>query len=182
MSVDWLEESKRQNCFVPFNEYELPVFKGISVGIIGFGNDDYRQIEEILTENGATVKIIDITALDQISSTEPANNWNIALLDLNNYKKYENIINKFSCPVTSIDWVQDCILQKEFNWPNKHLINKEFNVKSNRPNKRFNLNDEELDKMLNSVECTSKQFQYLKDCVFYFSKSVDQNTLKHQKR
>lgn len=182
LAIEWIEESKRQNEFVRYTDYELPVFKGLSFGVIGFGTNDYKQIEEILTQNGATVKIIDITSLDQHSSTEPANSWNIALLDLNNYKKYENIISKFSCPLTSIEWIQDCILAKEFNWPNKHLINKEFNVKVNKQNKKFNLTNEELDKMMNSVECTSKQFQYLKDSVFYFPKNIDDNTLKYQKR
>ena len=91
------------------------------------------------------------------------------------YKTYETLIDKFQCPVTSIDWIEDCILQKEFFWPNKQLVNKSFQAKQDAKNSKLKVEESDVDEMIQTIECSNKTFGFLEDVFIYFPGNLDES-------
>jgi len=129
--------------------------------VIGFNEEDFRQIQKLLTDNGAIVKIIDLTGInEEYNSTTGETCWNIAIMDISSYKTYESLIDKFKCPVTSTDWVEDCVIQAEFYWPNKQLINKGYETKHDQKNRGMKIKMDDVDEMFETIECANNQFRF----------------------
>lgn len=108
----------------------------------------------MLIESGAQVQIVDIINYDANQSSK----FNLAVLNMSAYKTYESLINNVNCPVTSLEWVEDCLIQKTFFWPNKQLINKSFLTLQEEKNQKLKINDEALDQMIETLDSADKQF------------------------
>jgi hypothetical protein len=114
--------------------------------------------------------MIDISTINENDEPE----WNVAVINMSAYKTYETLIDKFQSPVTSIEWIEDCILQKQFFWPNKQLINKNFARESRNGNTKLKLVESDIDEMIQTIECSNKCFNFLQEVFIYFPGNLDE--------
>jgi len=180
---EWINDSYIKRKFLPFEDYFLSPFQGLTFILAGF---DVKE-KEVLTRkiNQCLGRMLNIEP-DEALRTCPS-----AILILNSEKAKElymdlKIGNKTEGKnILTHQWIEDCISSKRFIKGNQYSCYHLFDKTSENLEKRPVLPGYALEneiKKLEALEPDDEQGLFLSDCVIYCEKLDSSNERKIQKK
>ena len=141
----------------------MPCFAGLHIGILGFNDKENEELKQLIEEQDGSChwnhqKIIE----EKIC--------HLIILKQKQSKFYESCIETFDAPVISIEWLKQCLIQKQYLNTTRYLIstNKKFAQEI-----KISCDENIVNKVLSEYECSDETFNYLQRCVISFHRVGD---------
>jgi len=181
VTSQWLADSFKAGQFLPPTEYLLPIFKGLTIGVLGYNNEEISEIKSILEKHGGEID-------SSLQSVQEGKGIDLIMVKNSEIRRYESFILAHNKCVVTIEWLKNCLLSKQYLKPKKYSINalKTFDRQSHLQRLNDNLNsflpfEGHFIKAFNELEVGDDRYEYLEKVVIYFH-NIPDKIEKIQKR
>ncbi len=173
MTAQWLIDSFEKGHFLPPSDYLLSIFKGLSLGVLGFNNEEINEIKSIFEKEGGEIN----TSLAKI---QEGKDLHLIMVKSSEIKRYESLISAHQIPVVTIEWLKNCLISKQYLKPKKYAINfamsfdrQSIQQKLNETVEAFQNVEGFISKAYHDHEVGDDQLEYLGKTIVYFHNIPD---------
>lgn len=163
----WLYKSLENGSFLPIDEFLLPMFNELKIGVLGFSTEELVDIKKKIEECGGTL----ITNINDIMN---APDISLILLKASELKTYESFLHILKTPVVHESWLNICFEQKFFIRPEFFLIGHKSITQTIAIQKEmFNqemkiLKEHKLKKCMKEIDSGDQSYWFLSNAIIYF--------------
>lgn len=173
MTSQWLIDSFEKGHFLPPNDYLLPIFKGLSLGVLGFNNEEINEIKSIFEQEGGDINT-------SLAKVQEGKDLHLIMVKSSEIKRYESLISAHQIPVVTIEWLKNCLISRQYLKPKKYAINfamsldrQSIQQKLNETVEAFQNVEGFISKAYHDHEVGDDHFEYLGKVIVYFHNIPD---------
>jgi len=173
VTSQWLVESFKQGHFLPPTNFLLPIFKGLTIGVLGYNTEEINEIKSILEKEGGGIDT-------SIARMQEGKGFDLIMIKNSEIKRYESFIMACDVCVVTIEWLKNCLLSKQYLKPKKYSINalKTFDRQSHIQRLNDNLTifypfEGHFARGFNELEVGDERYEYLDKVIIYFHNLPD---------
>lgn len=168
MTKKWLYKSLENGSFLPLEDYFLPIFNELKIGVLGFSSNELAEIKQKIEEKCGVI----ITDINEITKTKE--DLLLIFLKTSEIKTYESFLHTLNKPVVHESWFRNCLEKNVFIRPEHFLLgHKGITQKISNQKELFHeeiriLSENKLKKCLKEIDCSDISYRFLSECVIYF--------------
>ena len=99
VTSQWLVESFKQGHFLPPTNFLLPIFKGLTIGVLGYNTEEINEIKSILEKEGGGIDT-------SIARMQEGKGFDLIMIKNSEIKRYESFIMACDVCVVTIEWLK----------------------------------------------------------------------------
>lgn len=173
LTPQWIHESFKAKQWLGTEKFELKIFEGVKIGIIGFKKEEFEELKMFVEkEKGRVTNDVDeVFTVDSSHSEKPiSSSVKIIVLNETSKKQYLTHIQASKIPIVDKEWLRECFLENRYLQPHRFLhFPAQFERKIKDAEAKMNqfASPQSLDRLMNRIEPSDKVLRYLSNCVFY---------------